>query len=529
MILGNEGQLAVESLWAIYVSGGFDEPLAERLLEHANEDVRAWTIRLLGDSRRIAPPLLRRLVERARMEPSPAVRNQLACTCKRLPGADALPVVAQLLRRDEDVDDPQIPLLLWWAVEDKAITDREQVVGLLADREAWQVPLLRKHLLARIARRYAAEGTEAGLAACARLLALAPGDPERQLLLGGIEQEFAGRPLRQTPPALQSYLVGLGIQDSRNPVRVRLALRLGSPEAHARALQMVADSGVSEADRLMLLETLSQLGRPESLPIFLDLFRNPGTVRIQSAILAALQRFPDEKIGHTVLAAYAKLSPDLQSRARDLLGSRKPWTLDLLQTIDRGQIPAQVMPTEQVQRLLLHNDPVINQLVEKHWGKVRAATPGELQARMNDLAGTLGRGKGDPVKGHALFKQHCATCHQLFGEGSPVGPDLTGADRRNRDFLLTSIVDPSAVIRSEYVAYVAETTDGRVLTGLLVESTPKTVTLLDAKNQRTVMPREQIADLKASPLSLMPEKILDPLQPQEVRDLFRYLQLADKP
>lgn len=174
--------------------------------------------------------------------------------------------------------------------------------------------------------------------------------------------------------------------------------------------------------------------------------------------------------------------------------------------------------------MLLHNDADLTKLAEKHWGRVRTATAGEHQLRMNNLNQVLNQGKGDPVRGKALFTQHCATCHQLFGEGTKIGPDLTGADRQNRTFLLSNIADPSAVIRTEYAAYVAETTDGRVLTGLLAESTPKTVTLLDAKNQRTVVPREQIAELRASPVSLMPENLLDPLSPQEVRDLFSYLQ-----
>ena len=101
---------------------------------------------------------------------------------------------------------------------------------------------------------------------------------------------------------------------------------------------------------------------------------------------------------------------------------------------------------------------------------------------------------------------------------------MTGGDRKNRDFLLTSIVDPSAYIRPEFVAYVVNLKDGRTLTGLVPESSPKTITLLNDKNERTVIAREKIDDMAATPVSLMPEKILDPLSEQEIRDLFAYLQ-----
>src|SRR5205085_8506413 len=144
---------------------------------------------------------------------------------------------------------------------------------------------------------------------------------------------------------------------------------------------------------------------------------------------------------------------------------------------------------DQLQRLAQFDDEQIRKLVEKHWGKVGQATPGEKLTRIRNVTTALAGGKSDVVAGKALFQKHCATCHALFGEGNKVGPDLTGADRKNRDFLLTSIVDPSAAIRPEYVAYLVTLKDGRTLTGLVAEASPKAVTLLNEKNERTVLAR----------------------------------------
>jgi len=126
------------------------------------------------------------------------------------------------------------------------------------------------------------------------------------------------------------------------------------------------------------------------------------------------------------------------------------------------------------------------------------------------------------------FKKVCANCHKLHGEGNSVGPDLTGAERKNRELLIRGIVDPAAAIREQYISHVALTSDGRVLTGLLAESTAETVTLLDAKNVRTVLRRDELDELQESTVSLMPEKLLDDLTEQQIRDLFAYLQ-ADGP
>ena len=137
--------------------------------------------------------------------------------------------------------------------------------------------------------------------------------------------------------------------------------------------------------------------------------------------------------------------------------------------------------------------------------------------------------KADRSHGRFIFNQTCAKCHTLFGEGGKIGPELTGAERKNRDWLLTSIIDPSAVIRPEYVAYNAILRDGRSLFGLVADPTPQTVTLIDPKGERTVLERSKIESLDPSSVSLMPEKLLDELTLDQLRDLFAYLQADAAP
>jgi len=128
------------------------------------------------------------------------------------------------------------------------------------------------------------------------------------------------------------------------------------------------------------------------------------------------------------------------------------------------------------------------------------------------------------VKGKKVFQQTCGTCHKLFEEGNAIGPDLTSADRKNTDYLLEQIVNPSVYIRPEYVSYEVETGADQILTGLMVESTTAAVTLLDKNNERHVLPRGQIKQLRESQVSLMPDGLLEALQPQQVMDLFAYMQ-----
>src|SRR5262245_22617254 len=156
---GPTGQDALEALWGIHLSGGFDDALALQTLDHPDPHVRLWTVRLLGDEKKVSAEVSRKLIQMATAEPQVEVRVQLACTAKRLPAADALPLIRTLLTRDEDAGDIYVPLLLWWALESKCASDRERVLKLFEDPSIWNLRLVQTHLLHRVMRRYAAAGT----------------------------------------------------------------------------------------------------------------------------------------------------------------------------------------------------------------------------------------------------------------------------------------------------------------------------------------------------------------------------------
>jgi putative membrane-bound dehydrogenase-like protein len=520
----DQPQLALESLWAWYVTAGLDKKIVRDLLDHPCADVRAWTIRLLGDENSIASEFRRHIGSLAANDPSSAVRSQLACTCKRLPGSQALPLVSELLPRDEDADDPYIPLLLWWAIESKAETDREAVLRLLASSDTWAKAIPHQFIIERLARRYASTGSEQDFQSCAKLLAMAPTASDTELVVRGLEKGLEGRRLPAVPAPLEKPLDKLLAVERPSPSVIRLAVRLGSSAAIDRALLMAEDTSLPLSDRLAIIELEGQVGEPSCVPVLLGLLndgKQPAAIR--KAALAGLARFNDPQIPVQTLAAFAKLPAGLRGPALSLLCGRKTWAMSLLEEVDHGRIAEKDISSDYLRQIALHQDQSLNALVEKHWGKVEQETPADKRARIHGINVSMKLAPGDPVRGHELFKKTCASCHTLFGEGNKIGPELTGADRKNNEFLLSNIIDPSAVIRKEFFQYTAVLKDGRVLSGLIAESTPATVTLLDAKNQRTVIPQTDIEDLSRSPLSLMPERILDPLDAQEIRDLMSYL------
>jgi putative heme-binding domain-containing protein len=182
-----------------------------------------------------------------------------------------------------------------------------------------------------------------------------------------------------------------------------------------------------------------------------------------------------------------------------------------------------------LRRVAAHKQEAIDKLLAKHWGRIAPEPAGEKIARIRNLAARIKEAPGDVVQGKELFKTTCANCHTLFNDGAKTGPELTGFDRKNTQFLLTHVIDPSAIIRPEYIAYDVVTTDGRTLFGLLADPTPTAVTLIDVKSERTVIPRPKIESMEPSAVSLMPEKLLDQFTDQQIRDLFAYLQRDEPP
>lgn len=519
-----KGEAALEALWALNVSGGFDDPkFIQELLAHPNADVRAWTIRLLGDERKL-PPSLPRLLELARAEKSPTVRSQLACSAKRWPALESMLIVRALLERSEDVDDPHIPLLLWWAIEDKTMEDQAMVLTLLDSPEAWKLPMVQRTLLERLGRRYMAEGRLVDLRICNYLLKTAPGPAEVRLLMSGMERALEGRTLAKVPEPLVASMDNLWNQGKPEVGLVRFGLRLGYAPARKLALDVIADPSAAEKERVAYLEVIGQSGQAEDMALFLKVLRDGKRSDAErAAALTALQRSEDPAVATALLETYASLSSALKSRARDLLLMRRGPALALLRLVDSGKVDKKDLTLDQLRGLERFKDAELAKLVEKHYGRLGPQSSGEKIARLRSVAAIVSRGKGDATRGQALFKQHCAVCHELFGEGNKIGPDLTTVDRRNRDFLLLSIIDPSAVIRPEFVAFTVALKDGRQLFGLVIEE-PATITVLDGRNQRTVVPRKEIEEMTASAVSLMPEKLLDPLSDQQICDLMAFVQ-----
>ena len=547
----DDSQLALEALWALHVTAGLDEPTALKLLDHPYDYVRFWTVRLLGDCRKVSPAVSERFARLAASEKSAIVRQQLAATAKRLPGADALPVVSRLLLRDEDAHDPRIPLLLWWAVESKAFSDAEAVLDLFADKAVWE-HALGADCARKLVRRYAADGSKTGYAVCLRLnkstpsnqltavhQALAKGLAERSVGFSGVghgalflKQGSAAESMLKTErrkfvpatPELIAYMARNWNRNRADALWLPIALRCDIDGAYAYLKSVIRNPETTADTRIAMLAMLARFGRVDCVPLVLALLNGDQPEKLRMSAIGALNRFDSPQIGNRLIQLYPAMPAPLQSRTRNLLFSRSATALQFLHLVEQGKVVPKDVPVEQIRQVIVHSDEAINKLVHKHWGKITAGTPEEKLAVMRRFGNDLRAGKGDASRGRVLFEKNCAICHQLFGKGAKIGPDLSSTSRKDTPTLLANLVDPSSVIRRDYLNSVIVTTSGRVLTGLITKQDGGSVTVADAKGKLATLSRDEIEEIRTSPVSLMPENQLDNLKPQELRDLFAYLQ-----
>ena len=524
-----------------------------QLLDHPYAYVRYWTIRLIGDQKSASRDVVNRLVALAASEPSPAVRSQLAATAKRLPAREGLAIVDALLANHPNESDPRIPWLIWWAIEAKAMSDTDLIVEMLNQDSMWANPAARADILLLI-RRFAAEGTAAGYAACLRMLQSVPtqyaddsreqlrqGLAERAVGLQGIGQGglfgeqaagAAGDPVAEvrryeslTPP-LKEYITVLWKQTPEDPQRLELALAPNINEAYPALKAAVFRPDLQPAQRAPLFTLLRDFGRPDVVRQLLELLSGKQPDAMKLAALDVLAAFDSKEITPALIDAYAAQSQDVRQRICNVLLSRPGSALAFLQAIDAGQVKADEIPLDQLRRVSLHKNPEIDNIVRKHWGNIGPGSTEEKLATMRRYNNDLRAGSGDSGAGKALFEKHCGVCHQLFGQGNKIGPDMTNANRNDQAALLANIVDPSAVIRREYLNYIVVTNSGRVVTGIIAEQDAASLTILDANNQRIKVSRDEVDELREADVSLMPERLLESLTPQELRDLFAYLRDA---
>ena len=164
------------------------------------------------------------------------------------------------------------------------------------------------------------------------------------------------------------------------------------------------------------------------------------------------------------------------------------------------------------------------------WGPVEGISPDIEKSfiKYRELLSPVNLEKADKNKGRELYASTCGSCHMMYGEGGNVGPDLTGANRGDIDYLLGNILTPSAVVKENYKMTMISTEDGQFYSGVIEGENDRQVLLkIPNVDESVSIPKSIIWDKETANMSMMPEGLLEYLSDDEVINIIAYLQSFD--
>ncbi len=505
--------------------GAIDEEWLLASLESKDEHQRVAALRFLIDGlspeRQLPSERLQKtLVRLADEDPSGLVDLYLASSLQRLPLENRWPIAKALATKEQFRDDRMFPSMLWFGIEPGIPQNVAQGIELA---ELSRIPLLTEN----IARRIALE-IEKRPEVLNRLLKSAERSsfrhPER--VIAGIAKALQGWKKASPPANWESFLRTIKVNESSDVAKDIQSLRLvfGDGRAAEELTKIIEDSAADPEARRQSLRSLLTSRPTNYAP---NLFKFLGDrILVRDAIRGlALYDHPDTP--KQILNRIKSFGPGERIEMINTLASRGSFAAALMQAIREKKIVPNELSAFHARQIRSFEIDSLNRDLSELWGDVRTTSTDKRQT-MDDLKQAMGPetlAKSDLPNGRAVFQKNCANCHVLFGAGIKVGPDLTGSNRKNMDYLLENIVDPSASVGAEFRTSIVMLEDGRVVNGVVVAESERTLTL-QTLQERVTLDRKEIDTIKKSTTSLMPDGLLQNLSKEQVRDLFAYL-MAD--
>ena len=347
----------------------------------------------------------------------------------------------------------------------------------------------------------------------------------RTALLRGMLRGLEGRRNVTAPNGWSELSARLAKSDDAGvrDLSTQLSQIFGDRAAVQRALAVLKDSAAEPGVRQTALRSLLTQQNREASSLLESLLDEPalaldavrGYAMVENATAPAV-----------LLSRYQKMNPELKRAVVETLATRKSYAQELLAAVQQKKVARDEIPAHVARSL----NSLLGEQFANVFGKVRpvAQDREKLIAKYKKLLTASRIADADASRGRAIFKKTCASCHLLYGDGAKIGPDLTGSNRANLDYILLNSVDPSYDVPAGYKMVSIITAEGRVLNGVIAEEDGTRVILKTVEQPRVVILKEDIDVRRISDKSMMPEGQLDKMKQQEVADLIKYLRTTEQ-
>lgn len=443
-------------------------------------------------------------------------RLHTASALQRLPLEARYPIATALAAHAEDANDKQQPLMIWYGIEPAVVPHPDKAIALAMSSK---IPKVTKLITRRLT-----EEIEKTPGPVEALLTAALKDENvgtRAEIVRGMSDALKGFSQVAKPKAWESFASKLSSDAAIKDLLRDLNLVFGSGRAVDELIVLIKQTEGDANARRSAFDSLLRNAKPEHFNLVRGMINDKV---LGGAARLGLAKFADADVPKALLTSWPERSQEWRAANVSTLSSRPAWAKKLLEFVEKHPVAREDISPFQARQLRNLGDESLTTLLTKVWGELRD-TPEAKKQELVKWQAALSKdsiAKADATKGRMLYTAVCASCHKMYGSGAAIGPELTGSDRHNLDYLLGNIIDPNAVVPADYRVTVIKLKDGRTLTGVIPEQTEKVLTV-QTPVERLSIQRSDVAEMQQLSQSLMPEGLLNALGEENVRHLMAYL------
>lgn len=506
LIKEKNGSIRLRALWTLFTTNNISTLDLVNLLKDKDEYIRAWAIQFLCEDGLSDNATLDALNQLSKNEKSAVVRLYLASALQKINKDERWNIAQELSKYDKDANDPNIPFMLWFAIEPLIMENHKKALNLA---KTSKIPSISN----KIARRIVDGGS-------------------LNILVDAFKDESKGR-----KDMIEGLLAGLqnhsDLTEPSNWESVKKVIKLdrnlsqliedvdqqfGNSESALKMMESLKNINTKSDVKQKAIINLAAQQRKELEKLIPELIKQPE-LRIEA--IRAIAAYDNEELGKLLLINYSNLNAAEKQEALQTLSSRSVYGWQLAKAIENKSIPKSEIPAYiamQIRRV------VGNGFVEI-WGPIDNVTSNiETQLKKYQRLLTEERlYKADYEHGQVVYQKTCSPCHKLFGNGGQLGPELTGSNRTNISYLLSNILNPNGEIQEDYKMVIVSTNDGRIYSGNIIAENSQNITLRTVGQDAISINKSKIQDREVSDKSMMPEGLLETLSDKEIVDLIGFL------
>ncbi|QXD33490.1 c-type cytochrome [Candidatus Pelagisphaera phototrophica] len=357
----------------------------------------------------------------------------------------------------------------------------------------------------------------------ARAIANSDNESVQISLMKGMLKSLEGRRGIDAPESWVDVRGNVSSSDNAEAKRLlqELSQIFGDEDAALEALNTVRNQSANAGEREGALRSLLAQ-RNDALAIELETLLDDRELR--TSAIRAFGIMPQPGAAQLLLNRYRGFDMSDRRVVIETLATRIEYARELLGSLRSGAIEKSEIPTYAARTL----ESMLGSDFSEVYGDAAALSgdKGALFEKYRKLLTPEIMTNADPFEGKVVFDRTCAACHLMYGEGGEIGPDLTGSNRANLDYILLNILDPSADIPDSYKMVTVTTHEGQTLVGSIAEENGRRI-VLNSVGQKQIVAKQDIKSRVVSDISMMPEGLLMTLKDDEVANLIQYLRTEE--